>query len=105
VQLNVGSSLTGTLSVGTGGLFGLPLRADLPEYQYGFLGGTAIANTSYVLADQTSPATTTSGDVRGTVAVTANGAARLFILQTYPIAQAKLATNIDNRTFTGVVNT
>jgi hypothetical protein len=106
VQLNVGSSLTGTLSVGTGGLFGLPLRADAFEYQYAFQAGVAIPSTSFTYGDQTNPATTTTGDVRGTVAMTTpNGSNRLFVFQTYPIAQAKLSTNIDNRTFTGVVNT
>jgi hypothetical protein len=103
VQLNTGSALTGTLSIGTGNVFGLNVRADEVEYQQGFQGGVAIPITSYIMADQTSPATSTTGDVRGTVAMTTpNSTTRLIVLQTVPLAQAVRTTNIDARGIFGV---
>jgi hypothetical protein len=107
VQVSAGGVTTGGVSIGTGGLFGLPMRTDLVEYQLGYFGGVAIAIASYVMADQTTPATNTvggSGDVRGTVAVTANGTTRLTVLQTAPIIQAKVTNNIDYRGLFGVTN-
>jgi hypothetical protein len=104
VQLNTGATLTGTLSVGTGGLFGLPVRTDIAEYVQPYLAGTAVAVSNVVTADQTPVATATTGDVRGTIAVTATGAARLVVLNTTPIHQAKVSTNIDARGIFGVVN-
>jgi hypothetical protein len=103
VQLNVGSSLTGTLAINTGAAFGLPVRADAYEYQYAQQAGVIIPSTSFTFADQTPVATATTGDVRGTIAMASpNGSNRLFCLQTIPIAQAKVCTNIDPRAFAGV---
>jgi len=68
------------------------------------LAGTAVAISNVVTADQTPVATATTGDVRGTIAVTATGAARLVVLSTTPIHQAKVSTNIDARGIFGVVN-
>jgi hypothetical protein len=71
-------------SIDTTDIIGLPLRSD-------FFGDTAInynatgitANTGYVAAVTTSPATTTTGDVRGTYALqsAADGSKRLMIRQ------------------------
>lgn len=71
-------------SIDTTDIIGLPLRSD-------FFGDTAInynatgitASTGYVAAVTTSPATTTTGDVRGTYALqsAADGSKRLMIRQ------------------------
>jgi len=71
-------------SVGTTDIYGFPLRSD-------FFGDVAInynatgitANTGYVAAVTTSPATTTTGDVRGTYALqsAADASKRLLIRQ------------------------
>ena len=71
-------------SVGTTDIYGLPLRSD-------FFGDVAInynataitANTGYTAAVTTSPATATTGDVRGTYALqsAADGSKRLMIRQ------------------------
>jgi hypothetical protein len=71
-------------SVGTTDIYGFPLRSD-------FFGDVAInynatgitANTGYVAAVTTSPATTTTGDVRGTYALqsAADASKRLIVRQ------------------------
>jgi hypothetical protein len=71
-------------SIDTLDVFGLPLRSD-------FFGDLAVsynatgitASTGYLAAVTTSPATTTTGDVRGTYAVqsAADGSKRLMIRQ------------------------
>lgn len=71
-------------SVGTTDIYGLPLRSD-------FFGDVAInynatgitASTGYVAAVTTSPATATTGDVRGTYALqsAADGSKRLIVRQ------------------------
>lgn len=71
-------------SVGTTDIYGFPLRSD-------FFGDVAInynatgitANTGYTAAVTTSPATTTTGDVRGTYALqaAADGSKRLLVRQ------------------------
>lgn len=56
-------------SVGTADIFGLPLRAD--EFCFAQLfwnNALMTANTGFTAADATSPATATTGDVRGTYA-------------------------------------
>lgn len=69
-------------SVGTTDIFGLPLRADLFSQTRILWDETVItANTGFVAAVTTSPATTITGDVRGTYAVqsAADGVKRLSI--------------------------
>jgi hypothetical protein len=71
-------------SVGTTDIYGFPIRSD-------FFGDVAInynatgitASTGYTAAVTTSPATTTTGDVRGTYALqsAADGSKRLMIRQ------------------------
>ncbi|HVO24824.1 MAG TPA: hypothetical protein VMW56_14480 [Candidatus Margulisiibacteriota bacterium] len=57
-------------SVGTGDLFGFNFRSDRWEYTNIFYnGGFAVSNTGWTGAVTTAPATATTGDVRGTVAV------------------------------------
>lgn len=75
-------------SVGTLDIFGFPIRSD-------FFGDVAInynatgitASTGYVAAVTTSPATTTTGDVRGTYAVQSvtDKTKRLFFYQNSPV--------------------
>lgn len=75
---------TNNISVGTSDIFGLPLRSDLFEQLMIFDAGALItANTGYVKADGTSPATATTGDPRGTYALqtSSNGTNRTCIYQ------------------------
>lgn len=75
-------------SVDTLDVFGFPLRSDfwgdvLVDYNAALL----TASTGYLAAVTTSPATTTTGDVRGTYAVqsAADASKRLFFLQNPPV--------------------
>jgi hypothetical protein len=83
--------------VNTTDIYGFPLRSD-------FFGDVAInynatgitANTGYVAAVTTSPATTTTGDVRGTYAVqsAADGSKRLLIRQFVTPVNATTVTGL-----------
>jgi len=55
--------------VGTGDVFGLPIRANSRNYALTAWNGAFVTTGTFVGADATSPATTTTGDVRGTYAV------------------------------------
>ena len=55
--------------VGTGDVFGLPLRANSRNYVLTAWNGAFVTTGTFVAAVTTSPATTTTGDVRGTYAV------------------------------------
>lgn len=55
--------------VGTGDVFGLPIRANSRNYVQTAWNGTFVTTGTFVAAVATSPATTTTGDVRGTYAV------------------------------------
>lgn len=75
-------SVAGTVTIGTGDVFGFPLRADSFGYVYIIWNNTAVtASTGFTAADTTSPATATTGDVRGTYAVqsASDGTKRLEI--------------------------
>jgi len=67
--------------VGTGDVFGLPIRADHRSYVLTSWAGTFVTTGTFAPAVTTSPATTTTGDVRGTYAVpdAANGTKRLAL--------------------------
>jgi hypothetical protein len=54
--------------VGTGDVFGLPIRADSRNYVQTAWGGAFVTTGTFTAAVTTSPATTTTGDVRGTFA-------------------------------------
>ena len=54
--------------VGTGDVFGLPIRADSRNYVQTAWGGAFVTTGTFTAAVATSPATTTTGDVRGTFA-------------------------------------
>ena len=90
VVLSGGSAdTTHAYSVDTTDVFGLPLRSDsfgdiLVNYAASLTAVTGItAATNYVASDRTSPATTTTGDVRGTFGAftSATGANKLVVRQ------------------------
>ena len=71
-------------SVGTTDIYGFPLRSDFfSDVAINYNAAIITANTGYVAAVTTSPATTTTGDVRGTYALqsAADGSKRLAIRQ------------------------
>ena len=88
---------TATVSVGIGDTFGFPIRADYAGQIWAYAGNTAVvSNIGFTAAVSTtgSPATNTTGDVRGTLqlsgagagtaitnAATTNGVLRLQIVQ------------------------
>lgn len=79
----------GTLSgsnvtAGIGTAFGLPLRVDAYGYLYGTQSTSAITSGNTTVADTTSPATATTGDVRGTIAST--GTTRIVVHVTPTVA-------------------
>lgn len=83
-QVAVSAALTGNLSVGTTDIFGLPYVVTDGGYllRTGWAGAVADNAGTFVAADTTSPATLTTGDVRGTFVPTgsaANGSRRLVI--------------------------
>lgn len=55
--------------VGTGDVFGLLIRANSRNYCLTAWNGAFVTTGTFVVADATSPATTVTGDVRGTFAV------------------------------------
>jgi hypothetical protein len=73
-----------TVSVGTSDIYGFPVRVDFWPYVAIFWGSPATQVTSatgFVAADTTSPATASTGDVRGTYATASasNGTNRLSV--------------------------
>jgi hypothetical protein len=81
-------------SVGTTDIYGFPLRADFfSDVAINYANASVTANTGFVAAVTTSPATTTTGDVRGTYALqsAANGSNRLAIRQF--VMPANMGTN------------
>ena len=66
---------TNNYTVGTSDVFGFAQRCDLLEETMVWWGGalSAGANYGFVAADTTNPATTTTGDVRGTIQTSAIG--------------------------------
>ena len=83
------AAVAGTVSVGTADIYGFPIRAD----SFGLLdivwaNAVITANTGYTVPDATSPATFTTGDVRGTYATqsASNGTNALHIYISIPPA-------------------
>jgi hypothetical protein len=82
-------------TVGTADLFGFPVRlASFPYIQL-YWNGTLGLTGAILPADATSPATTTTGDVRGTYAAAsaADGTKRLVVFITIPVAGMAVTTN------------
>ena len=75
-----GGAAVGNISVGFGDVIGLPYRIVSRDYILpANYNATAVALTAFTVADVTSPATTTTGDVRGTLTLpsAADGAKRI----------------------------
>lgn len=82
-------SVATTVTIGTGDVFGFPIRSDFFSENEIFYNSAGItANTGYLAADTTSPATTTTGDVRGTYGVVSasDGTKRLVIYASPSVA-------------------
>lgn len=82
-QVAVSAALAGNLTVGSTDVFGLPYRVTDAGYilRSGWAGALADDAGTFVAADTTSPATATTGDVRGTYvpSSSANGSRRLVL--------------------------
>lgn len=84
-------------SVGTTDIYGFPLRSDFfGDVSINYNSAGITANTGYTAAVTTSPATTTTGDVRGTYAVqsAADGTKRLMIRQFVLVANMGSTTGL-----------
>jgi hypothetical protein len=67
-------STTGTLSVGTSDLFGLNFLEEAWEHMTVYWAGAPMTSTTgFTAADMTNPATSSTGDVRGTIQTGAAG--------------------------------
>lgn len=67
---SIANSATATdVFVGTGDVFGLPYRVDSRNYVQTAWNSAFVTTGTFAAADTTSPATTTTNDVRGTYAV------------------------------------
>jgi hypothetical protein len=87
----------GTVSVGTGDVFGFPYRVDFfDDTDITYSSAKITAVTGFVAADATTPATALTGDVRGTYAVqsASDGVKRLTVLLTVPNANLTTAAGI-----------
>jgi len=68
-RVAISAALAGNASVGTGDAFGLPYVAASRNYALTAYNGAFVTTGTFVDAVSTSPATTTTGDVRGTYLV------------------------------------
>lgn len=87
----------GNVSVGTGDVIGLPLRSDyFGDLRIVYNNAAITASTGYTAADTTSPATTTTGDVRGTYALqtASNNSRRLQVFLSPPAANCATVTGL-----------
>ena len=80
-RVAISAALTGNASVGSTDAFGLPIRANTRGYVLTAWDGAFVTTGTFTAAVTTSPATTTTGDVRGTYLVpsAANGTKRLTL--------------------------
>lgn len=86
-----------TVAVGTGDVIGLPIRADIfGEVEITYNDAKITAITGFTAAVTTSPATTTTGDVRGTYALqtASNGTRRLSVYVTPSVANISSSTGL-----------
>lgn len=93
------------LSVDTTDIFGFSMRSDFWEYMNVYWNGAFItSSTGWVVADATDPATTTTGDTRGTYAVqsASDGTKRLALFMSVPIYNTINADNLGYKTMFGV---
>ncbi len=79
---------THTYSAGLSDIYGFNVRSDKWEYAYVFWNGAFVTvSTGWTKGVQTTPATATTGDVRGTYAVqsASDGTKRLMLAMTVPL--------------------
>ena len=96
-RVAAGGAAVGNISVGFGDVIGLPYRVTTRDYVTFNYNATVGLLAAVTVADVTSPATTTTGDVRGTVtlASAADGAKRIVATLALPaIACGPNATRI-----------
>ena len=89
-------SVATTVTIGTGDVIGLPVRADFFAYTEIFYNtGWVTATTGFTAADTTT-ATTTTGDVRGTYALqsASDGSKRLILSVIPSVANLANATSL-----------
>jgi hypothetical protein len=89
------STLAPGISVGTGDIFGFPVKVDSYPYVTVFWNGALAATGVITPADATTP-TALTGDVRGTFGTASpvsNGTIRLIARITLPIASVATTTN------------
>jgi hypothetical protein len=81
-------------SVGTTDIYGLPWRADVYGYVNAAWNNAAVTSPTFVAADTTSPATATTGDVRGTIVApsASDGTKRLQVMMGISPANANALT-------------
>jgi hypothetical protein len=94
-----------TYSVGTTDIFGMSVRSDFWEYMNVYMNGAFVTvSTGWTVADATTPATSATGDVRGTYAVqvASDGVKRLAMFTSLPVYNIVNATNLDYSTLFGV---
>lgn len=87
----------GNISAGTGDVIGLPLRSDyFGDVRIVYNSAVITASTGYTAAVTTSPATTTTGDVRGTYALqtASNNSRRLQVFISPPAANCSSITGL-----------
>jgi hypothetical protein len=108
VPQTIGTTVSATYTIGMGDTFGFPVRVDEWQYIQAFVGSTAVSNNvGITTAVLTSPATNTTGDVRGTIQIsplgagggvsagnvaTSNNVVRLVVIQNMPPEQLINAT-------------
>lgn len=97
-RIAVSAATAGNISAGTTDTIGLPCRLLSKDYVVGSnFNATAVALSAYTAAVTTDPATTTTGDVRGTIALpsAADGTKRLVAAIAMPaIAVGPQATRV-----------
>jgi hypothetical protein len=85
-----------TVSIGTADIFGFPIKVTSFPYLNLFWNNAVQVAAQFTAADTTSPATTTTGDVRGTFtpsASAADGTKRMIAFITVPIANIAVTSN------------
>lgn len=93
------------ISVGTTDIIGIPIRSPLWEYLEVYCNGVLVtATTGYVAAVDTDPATSTTGDSKGTYAMqtASDGTVRLVIFVSPRLYDLTKATNLTYKTLFGV---
>lgn len=98
-SITPGGTLSGSnLSAGQSDTIGFMLRSDLFQYLQIYWPDTTLisSNTGYTAAVTTSPATATTGDVRGTYALqtASNATRRLVMFLTLPVANVGTAVGV-----------